>query len=126
MILELDEYSEVPIFQQIHDQIVFGIARGELPPGTALASVRSLAMDLAINPATVKKAYDLLKAEGVIVTTRRDGSMVIEPGEPTPEQVAQLEGDLKVSLARALAQGMDPQATKEIFQNVLNQFRPAN
>ena len=62
MIITINPHSEIPIFQQIHDRIVEAIAQGTIRPGEQLAPVRSLATDFGINPATVKKAYDLQKA----------------------------------------------------------------
>ena len=56
MILSIDQRSEAPLYLQIRDQVIEAIARGELAPGDALPSVRSLASDLGINLHTVNKA----------------------------------------------------------------------
>lgn len=77
-VMELDMYSNVPIYQQIRDQIVFLAAKGELVPGEKLPTVRQLAADIGINPMTVNKAYGLLKDEGVIVIDRRKGAKIAE------------------------------------------------
>ena len=53
MIVRIDQKSEEPLYLQIRSQIIAAIARGELVPGTALPSVRSLASDLGINLHTV-------------------------------------------------------------------------
>lgn len=71
MILEIDFKSNVPLYQQIRDQIVQGLATGGLSYGEALPSVRQLADDLAINHMTVNKAYQQLKKEGLIETDRQ-------------------------------------------------------
>ena len=70
MDIALDPNSPVPLFRQIRDQVVEGIATGELAPGDPLVSVRALAGAFAINPATVAKAYSLLRQDG-FVTTRQ-------------------------------------------------------
>ena len=60
----------VPIYRQLMDQIRRLIAAGQLPAGTALPSVRDLAMEHAVNPMTISKAYALLEAEGLLVRNR--------------------------------------------------------
>ena len=76
MILSIDQRSDEPLYLQIRDQVIEAIARGELVPGQALPSVRSLASDLGINLHTVNKAYSLLKQEGYIRLDRRCGAVV--------------------------------------------------
>lgn len=77
MILEIDFKSNVPLYQQIRDQIVIGLATEELSYGEALPSVRQLAEDLAINHMTVNKAYQQLKQEGLIETDRQSGTKIV-------------------------------------------------
>ena len=67
MIVRIDQKSEEPLYLQIRSQIIAAIARGELVPGTALPSVRSLASDLGINLHTVNKAYAVLRDEGYVL-----------------------------------------------------------
>ena len=89
MLLKLDFDSEVPIYQQIRNQIVVGIAAGRLLPGERLPATRSLAEDLGVNTMTVSKAYRPLRQEGYVTTDRRTGVMVRqrEEGKPTvPEE----------------------------------------
>ena len=64
MLLKLDFDSEVPIYQQIRNQIVVGIASGQLSPGERLPATRALAEDLGVNTMTVSKAYQQLRQEG--------------------------------------------------------------
>lgn len=58
--------SGVPIYRQLVEQIRRLIAGGQLPPGAELPSVRDLALQYAVNPMTISKAYALLEAEGVL------------------------------------------------------------
>lgn len=59
MIISLQLDSETPIFEQLRNQIVIGIATGELEEQEKLPTVRQLADDLGINMMTVNKAYSL-------------------------------------------------------------------
>jgi len=76
LLLRLDFSSEIPIYHQIRDQIVMGIASGHLTPGQKLPTVRVLAEEIGVNAMTVSKAYQLLKQEGHIETDRRSGAVV--------------------------------------------------
>lgn len=92
MLLRINSTSEKPLYQQLRDQIVEGIAVGELLPGERLPSVRSLATDLGINLHTVNKAYAVLRDEGYIAMRGRAGAVVSIPGE-TSSMRSQLEDE---------------------------------
>ena len=76
MVIKIDDYSDVPIYMQIRNQIVMGISSGELSPGEQLPTVRALALEMGINTMTVSKTYQLLKSEGYILTDRKNGARV--------------------------------------------------
>ena len=76
MLLKLDFTSESPIYRQIHNQLVVGIANGQLRPGEKLPTIRSLANETGVNVMTINKAYQLLKQEGYITADRRGGTVV--------------------------------------------------
>ena len=79
MLFRLDFQSAGPIYRQIRDQVVLAVAKGELAPGERLPTTRALAEDAGVNVMTVSKAYQLLKAEGYLVTDRRAGAVVCAP-----------------------------------------------
>ncbi len=76
MLLQLDFSCEIPIYMQIRNQIVLGIANQTLLPGERLPTIRALANEAGINMMTVNKAYQLLKQEGYILADRRNGAVV--------------------------------------------------
>ena len=76
MIIRINELSDVPIYQQIRNQIVMGISDGTLKGGEQLPTVRALALEMGINTMTVSKAYQQLKMEGYIMTDRKNGARV--------------------------------------------------
>mgnify|MGYP002719360688 FL=1 len=104
MFINLNPVSDVPVFQQIHDELVLAIARGQLSNGDKLDPVRRVAKDIGINPATVKKAYDLLVSDGLVETAGRSGS-IVRPGAHTKAQERQLAEQLGRVVALARAQG---------------------
>jgi len=56
MLMKIDLESDVPIYQQLHNSIMEGIASKELAPGDSLPSVRAMASDLGVNMHCVKRA----------------------------------------------------------------------
>jgi GntR family transcriptional regulator len=62
--------SGTPIYRQLVEQVRRLIAGGQLPPGAELPSVRDLAVQHAVNPMTISKAYALLETEGLLERNR--------------------------------------------------------
>ena len=56
------------------------VASGQLQPGASLPSVRELALQHAVNPMTISKAYGLLEAEGLLERNR--GKPMTVAGQP--------------------------------------------
>src|SRR4026208_969170 len=72
----LDLHSGVPVYRQIIDQVVGSIAASALTGGDQLPTVRQLAVDLAINPNTVIRAYRELEIRGVLETQQGTGTFI--------------------------------------------------
>ena len=79
LFVRIDQALDVPLYQQLRNEVVRGIAQEELSPGDALPSVRNLASDLGINLHTVNKAYALLRDEGYVEMKGRKGAFVAQP-----------------------------------------------
>lgn len=104
----LDPRSGVPVYRQIIDQVLGAIAAGKLRAGNQLPTVRQLAVDLAINPNTVVRAYRELEIREILATQQGTGTFVTDKKPPVDElerqrRVGQLVGEL---LARAGAEGI--------------------
>ena len=72
----LDLQSGVPVYRQIIDQVLGGIAAGTLTAGHQLPTVRQVAVDLSINPNTVVRAYRELEIRGVLETQQGTGTFI--------------------------------------------------
>src|SRR5436305_7642998 len=72
----LDLHSGVPVYRQIIDQVMGGVAAGNLAGGDQLPTVRQVAVDLAINPNTVVRAYRELEIRGALETQQGTGTFV--------------------------------------------------
>ena len=105
----LDQRSGVPAYRQIIDQVLGGIAAGTLRPGDQLPTVRQLAVDLAINPNTVVRAYRELEIREVLATQQGTVTFLTDKqpsvdGLERQRRIGQLCGEL---LARAGAEGIE-------------------
>ncbi len=72
----LDLHTGVPAYRQIIDQVRGGIASGALETGDQLPTVRQLAVDLAVNPNTVVRAYKELELSGLLETHQGTGTFI--------------------------------------------------
>jgi GntR family transcriptional regulator len=94
----LDLHSGVPVYRQLIDQVRGGVASGSLSAGDQLPTVRQLAVDLAINPNTVLRAYRELELGGLLETHQGTGTFVakkkVEKNEAERErQLTQMAGE---------------------------------
>ena len=105
--LSLDLHSGVPVYRQIIDQVRGGMSAGTLAAGDQLPTVRQVAVDLAINPNTVLRAYRELELGGMLETHQGTGTFISEKkinrnNAERERQLGQLAGEFA---ARAGAAG---------------------
>jgi GntR family transcriptional regulator len=94
----LDGRSGVPVYRQIIDQVLGGVASGRLAVGDQLPTVRQVAVDLAINPNTVVRAYRELEIRGVLETQQGTGTFI------AVKQVKQDEVERRRRLAQLVSE----------------------
>ncbi|MBR3120239.1 GntR family transcriptional regulator [Oceanobacillus profundus] len=122
MFINLNLESSEPIYIQLQQQIIEGIAKKQLQPGDALPSVRSLAADIGINLHTVNKAYQQLKQDGFILIHRQKGVVVHPDGVPQADEEyrQELKAKLRPLIADSICRGLSEvefsQLSKELFQ----------
>ena len=126
MQLRIDLHSPEPLFEQIAFAVKDAVARGELQAGERLPSVRELAQDLAINPNTVVRAYDLLTRDGVVV--RRQGAGCFVTGKTSNLDVRarrrQLEELVQRTVTETFHLGFSPAEVRAAFEESLAALRP--
>lgn len=76
--ISIDYQSKLPLYEQIAQWFQTLILKGVLPPDAQMPSVRSLAVDLSINPNTIQKAYSLLEQMGYIYPVKGRGNFVAD------------------------------------------------
>jgi GntR family transcriptional regulator len=85
--MSVDPQDATPIWKQIEERIRRLVASRGLQPGSPIPSVRDLARELRINPATVVRAYQRLTEDGVLTVRRGEGTYVAD----APPAMAQVE-----------------------------------
>lgn len=74
----IDYKDRRPIYEQVVEKLSDLMVRGVLEQDSQLPSVRSLAMELSINPNTIQRAYAELERQGYIYSVKGKGSFVAE------------------------------------------------
>src|SRR5262245_24561497 len=101
--IRIDPNSAVPVVRQITDSLRVLLVEGQLLPGTALPSVRRVAMELGVHFNTVAEAYRQLAAEGWLDLKHGRGALVLARGVPAVADEACTE-DFRNQLRGIIAQ----------------------
>jgi GntR family transcriptional regulator len=121
MLFALDLDSSTPLYQQIRDQVVDGLATGQLWEGEPLPTIRQFASDFGINLHTVRKAYEILEREGFVRVQRQRGVVVSRTGRRDAGAPG-WEARLRTLLAEEYAHGQTRDEILERCRRVLSAF----
>jgi len=101
-VFDIKPADAAPIWRQIEEGMRRLITVGSLAPGAPVPSVRDLARDLRVNPATVARAYQRLTEAGVLSVKRGDGTYVAdEPAQLKKSERQELLRDAATRYAGA-------------------------
>ena len=118
--ISIDYQSKIPFYEQIAERLKTLILKGVLKPHTQLPSVRSLAVNLSINPNTIQKAYTMLEQQGYIYSAKGRGNFVAESSELIDEQknavLEQIELLLKYGKELGIEGGAYIRILEEIYR----------
>lgn len=119
MIIELDRKCGLPPAVQIADAIALRILEGAVGPGQPLPSVRDLALQLHVNPRTVRSAYERLREEGLLAGPD-NAPLVAASSSASQELRTALLGRLAHRLvAHARRLQVSPTVLSELFEQAL-------
>jgi DNA-binding transcriptional regulator YhcF (GntR family) len=82
----IDASSSTPPFEQVRMQVIEQVRSGDVVPGDKLPTVRGLADELGLAPATVARAYRELEQDEIIETRGRKGSFISAVGDAAHKQ----------------------------------------
>ena len=125
MYIEIEPASAVPIYLQLAQQIIEGVARGKLSPGAPLPSVRAFAADLGMNMHTVNKAYHYLEEKKMIEILPKKG-VFIHPDvirEATKEERERLLQELRPILAEAICRKLSKEELAELTGKLIEEIK---
>ena len=128
MFINIDPSSGLPIYIQIAQQIKTAVAMGRLQPEDPLPSVRHLAVELAVNPNTVARAYLDLEIEGVIYKRQGAGTFVSSQGVEMSkgERRRVLNELLEKALVEGVNLGLSERELRDAFERVLEKILHAH
>jgi GntR family transcriptional regulator len=127
LFINIDPSSGLPIYIQIAQQIKTAVAMGRLQPEEPLPSVRQLAVELAVNPNTVARAYLDLEIEGVIYKRQGAGTFVSSQGVEMSkgERRRVLNELLEKALVEGVNLGISERDLRDAFEQMLEKILQA-
>ena len=122
MIIEIDFSSDEAIYIQLCNQIIMGIATGQLKVGETLPSVRQLADTIGINMHTVNKAYSVLKQEGFLTIDRRKGAVIAIDADKI-RALEEMKRQLAVVLARGCCRNVSREEVHALIDEIFDEYK---
>lgn len=102
----LDYRDKRPIYEQVTEKLRNLIVRGVLEPDSKMPSVRSLALELTVNPNTIQRAYTELEEKGYIYTVKGRGNYVAKESEWRESRELLIDEEAKTLAKHALEAGI--------------------
>ena len=122
MFIHIEMDSDIPIYVQLTNGLIEGVANGSLKPGDPLPSVRSLAADLGVNMHTVNKAYHELDKKGIVRIIPKSGAVI---NAPAVDKTARMRIDsfMRPVIAEALAIGLSELEINTIMTKLISNIK---
>lgn len=114
----LDYRDKRPIYEQVVEKLERLIICGALEANTKMPSVRSLAMELSVNPNTIQRAYAQLEQDGYLYTVIGRGNYVTCEQEWKGSKVKELMNELSTILSRAKEVGVTKEEVLSLIHSV--------
>ena len=111
----LDYKDRRPIYEQVIEKFQQMILCGALQAGEPMPSVRSLAMELSLNPNTIQRAYQELERKGYIYTVKGKGSFVSDTQDAAQSKRREVQEELNRCVEKAFAVGVSEQELQDML-----------
>ena len=88
-----------------------------------MPSVRSLAMELSLNPNTIQRAYQELERAGYIYTIKGKGSFVSETSQNADKKRQEIKKEMLVGIEKALLAGILPEELRQMLEECIEEVK---
>jgi len=122
VIIKLNLQSSTPVYLQLRNEIIKGIASKEINPGEKLPTVRDMAKQVGLNPMTVNKTYQILKEEGIVRTEGRNGVTVREDIVANELFLSKLNNEVELIVTESIVRGFSIEKIIEMINNTTKEY----
>jgi GntR family transcriptional regulator len=112
-----------PIYEQIIERFEQLILCGALETNAPMPSVRSLAMELSLNPNTIQRAYQELERAGYIYTIKGKGSFVSETSQNADKKRQEVKKEMREGIEEALFAGISAQELRQMLEECIEEAK---
>ncbi|MBQ1491120.1 MAG: GntR family transcriptional regulator [Blautia sp.] len=113
----IDYQDRRPLYEQVAGKLRILIIKGVLLPEEQLPSVRSLSMELSINPSTIQKAYALLEREGYIYPVKGRGNFVCPQLDTAKREREKMMEEIAEKLKKARDLGISKEDVLSLLED---------
>ena len=125
MIFRINQFSGIPLYLQLIQQVKHAVETGALREGDQLPTIRKLAEDLVMNPNTVVRAYRELEHEGILDLKHGSGAFIKESAGGRARVMRKAQTLVQSALERLAPLGLTEDELRRVFENELAQARAA-
>lgn len=119
----IDYKDRRPIYEQVIEKFQQMILCGALQAGEQMPSVRSLAMELSINPNTIQRAYQELERNGYIYSIKGKGSFVSDTLDAAKSKRAEMKQKIKNCVEKAFSSGISEEELKRMLEESITEMK---
>jgi GntR family transcriptional regulator len=125
MSIQVNEYSAEPLYHQIEVQLRALIVSGRLGEGTMLPSIREMAQHLKCSVITIRRVYQDLEAEGLLVTRQGTGTFVakVDPEERSRHRLETVVAAMREAVEAGMRVQCSDEELRELFEKVLREAK---
>ena len=112
-----------PIYEQIIERFEQMILCGALETNAPMPSVRSLAMELSLNPNTIQRAYQELERAGYIYAIKGKGGFVSETSQNADKKRQEVKKEMREGIEKALFAGISAQELRQMLEECIEEAK---
>lgn len=122
----IDYKDRRPIYEQVIEKFQQMILCGALEPDSPMPSVRSLAMELSLNPNTIQRAYQELERQGYIYTLKGKGSFVSDSMKAAGNKRREIQEELEKCVSNAIMAGIAEDELRNMLEISIENVKTGN